>query len=412
MVLMAAGLVDSLVLSLAWTLVVLQVTATHGLVAAGVCSTAMLVGVALSAPAATAMSRRLDGRRLLRLAASVEAVLRVGVLLLVAVDGPLWLLAGCVGAMNVVAWTGYAGMRAEVAAAGNGATGLTWYGTVVASVEAVGVATAALVPTVDGVLARPVLTAVAAVYVLALLPTFVVAGGSRVPPADGAASGNGRRSAGTAGHRRRRDGGPAAGGLTRLSALPGLLPRPSAPELVGGVLMLAASAPTLLSVALAAQLHGRASVGPAAVAFTLGSLASPLLAARVQSRRSNGPRTWVLCAAGMLAGWALAPYSLWWLCLAQLGSGLCMTALEGLLDAGAARRHPGRVTAALARASASRALGSAAGTALLPLAVAGVGLQPTVGVVVTLLLVVAACAQGSPPPATRAEVREAVTPRG
>ncbi len=57
-----------------------------------------------------------------------------------AVDASVWLLSACVAGMNVMAWTGYAAMRAEVAAASRGATGLTWYGTVVASVEAVGVA--------------------------------------------------------------------------------------------------------------------------------------------------------------------------------------------------------------------------------------------------------------------------------
>src|SRR3954471_1011966 len=77
---MAAGLVDSFCLSFAWTVVLLELTRQHGLVAAGLCSTAMLVGVALSAPAATWMSQRLDGRRLLRSAGAVEAVLRVGVI--------------------------------------------------------------------------------------------------------------------------------------------------------------------------------------------------------------------------------------------------------------------------------------------------------------------------------------------
>ena len=79
--------------------------------------------------------------------------------------------------MNVMAWTGYAAMRAEVAAASRGAAGLTWYGTVVASVEAVGVASAALLPRGGDWL----LAGVAACYVLALLPTVVVAGRSPVP---------------------------------------------------------------------------------------------------------------------------------------------------------------------------------------------------------------------------------------
>src|SRR4051794_29867776 len=141
---MAAGLVDSLSLSLAWTVVVLEVTAAHGLVAAGLCSTAMLVGVALSAPTAGWLSRRLDGRRLLRFAAGVEAVLRLTVFALLLGHASIWPLALCVTAMNVVAWTGYAGMRAEVAAVSAGAGALTWYGTVGASVEAGGGAPPAL----------------------------------------------------------------------------------------------------------------------------------------------------------------------------------------------------------------------------------------------------------------------------
>src|SRR3954470_14991260 len=182
--LMAAGLVDSFCLSLAWTVVLLELTRQHGLLAAGVCSTAMLVGVALSAPAATWMSQRLDGRRLLRTAGGVEALLRVSVIAMLAGGAPVWMLAACVASMNVVAWTGYAGMRAEVAAVSDGAKGITWYGTVVAAVEAVGVAAGALVPLGAGARPSPgVLAGIGLLYVGALVPTLVVAGGSRVPKA-------------------------------------------------------------------------------------------------------------------------------------------------------------------------------------------------------------------------------------
>jgi len=153
----------------------------------------------------------------------------------------------------------------------------------------------------------------------------------------------------------------------------------------GSVLMFAASAPTLLSVALAAQLHGRASVGLAAVSFTVGSLASPILSGRVQATGRNRPVTWVLCAVGMVVGWSLAPYSVALMCAAQAASGLCMTSLEGLLDADAARRRPREVTAALAHATAGRALGSAAGTAVLPLVLAAVGVQAGVGTIAAVL---------------------------
>jgi hypothetical protein len=364
--LMAAGLVDSLCLSVAWTVLVLQVNEEYGLGAAGICSAAMLVGVAASAPVAGWMARRLDGRLLLRTAAGIEALLRVGVFVLLFSGAPVWLLALCVAAMNVTAWTGYAGMRAEVSAVSVGAVALTWYGTIVAAVEAAGVAVAALLP-VTGDAAEAVLTGVVAAYVLALVPTAVVAGGSPVTRAD-----------------------PSAVAASR-----GRMRRPSVsgPMLAGVVLMALASAPTLLAVALAAQLHGREAVGMAAVAFTLGSLAAPALASAVDRRVGNTTVAWAACAVGMVAGWVAAPAHVGFLCVAQLLSGLCMTTLEGLLDSTAARRHPGQVTGALARVTAGRALGSAAGTALLPLAVVGVGLATSVVVLTTVLVVGAVCAR-------------------
>lgn len=353
---MAAGLVDSFCLSMAWTVVVLEVTRRHGLLAAGLCSTAMLVGVALSAPIATWMAHHLDGRRLLRVAGLIEAAMRISVFVLLATGSSVWLIALCITAMNVVAWTGYAGMRAEVAAVTDGAGGLTWYGTIVAAVEAVGIAAGAMLPT--GASGRPsdtVLGVVTVVYVAALVPTLVVAGGSRVPRA------------------------------ARTSLRVGTLARPSAVTVQGALLMLVASGPTLLAVALAAELHGRSAVGPAAIAFTLGSLLAPVVATFLERRGRNVPGWWLLLALGMVAGWVLAPVSVAWLCMAQVLSGLCMTTLEGLLDTTASRRRPDAVTAALARSTAARALGSSAGTALLPLAVAAVGLSRSSAVIAGVL---------------------------
>src|SRR3954452_2295282 len=350
--LMAAGLVDSFALSLAWTVVVLQVTRQHGLVAAGVCSTAMLVGVALSAPTATWMAQWLDGRHLLRTAGGIEAILRLSVMSLLACGAPVWLLAVCVMAMNVVAWTGYAGMRAEVAAVSEGASGITWYGTTVAAVEAVGVAAGALVPlTVGGGLSPAVLTAVVTIYVGALLPTLLVAGGSRVPRAP--------RS------------------RVRLSSLSSHVTRRDWAAVQGALLMTAASGPTLLSVALAAQLHGRAAVGLSAAAFTLGSLFAPALAGVLERTQRNQVTSWLVLAVGMVLGWALAAQAVFWLCVAQTLSGLCMTSLEGLLDTRASRLRPETVTAAPARATAARPLGSSAATAVLPMLVAAAGLSRT-----------------------------------
>ena len=229
----------------------------------------MLLGVALSAPVATRLARWLDGRELLRGAASVESVLRVAVFMLLLADAPTLVLACCVCAMNVMAWTGYAGMRAEVAAVSPGTSALTWYGAGVAAIEAVGAAVAALLPLVADVDSKTVLTIVTGVYVLGLLPTVMVAGGSPV-----ARSG---RSAPR----------PAPGSRR---------PTISLPMVAGAVLMFAASAPTLLSVGLAAELHGRSSVALAAVAFTAGSLLAPGIAALVQRRHGQrSSRVVALC---------------------------------------------------------------------------------------------------------------------
>lgn len=350
---MSAGLVDSFCLSMAWTVVVLEVTRQHGLLAAGACSTAMLLGVALSAPIATWMAHRLDGRRLLRVAGLTEAALRISLFVLLVSGSSVWLIAGCVAAMNVVAWTGYAGMRAEVAAVTEGAGGITWYGTIVAAVEAMGVAAGAFVPTnASGRPSDTVFGVVALLYVAALVPTLVVAGGSRVPRA------------------------------VRTAQRAGSVVRPSAVTVQGAVLMMVASGPTLLAVALAAELHGRTAVGLAAVAFTLGSLLAPAVANSLERRGLNEPSWWVLLALGMVSGWVLAPVSIAWLCVAQVLSGLCMTALEGLLDTAATQRRPDAVTAALARSTAARALGSSGGTAILPLAIAAGGLSLSSAVVV------------------------------
>jgi hypothetical protein len=87
----------------------------------------------------------------------------------------------------------------------------------------------------------------------------------------------------------------------------------------------------------------------------------------------------------MVILWPFAGLNLAFLCAAQLLSGLCMTALEGLIDATAAAQATGSVTGALARATAGRALGSAAGTAILPLAIVSVGLSRYTGTVALLL---------------------------
>jgi hypothetical protein len=284
----------------------------------------------------------------------------VAVFVLLIADAPTLVLAACVGAMNVMAWTGYAGMRAEVAAVSPGTSALTWYGAGVAAIEAVGAAGAALLPLIADVDSKAVLTIVTGVYILGLLPTVMVAGGSPVPRSSPV------RAFSRVGSRR--------------STI-------TLPMLAGVVLMFAASAPTLLSVGLAAELYGRSSVALAAVAFTAGSLLAPGIASVVQRRQANGPLVWLLCAFGMIVGWVGAPWSLAILLVAQAASGLFMTSLEGLLDTSAASRAGSGVTGALARATAGRAIGSAAATAVLPLVLASTGLTPTTAYLAMALLV-------------------------
>jgi hypothetical protein len=230
--LVAAALVDSFGLSLGWTVFSLQVVHVHGLVALGACTAAMLVGVALSAPTASRLSARLDGRALLRATAAVEAALRVGTFALLLAGAPLPAVAVAVTATNVVAWTGYAGMRAEVAAADPRGAAMTWYMVAVAAIEAAGIATAALLPTGSGgTVAGGLLVAVVVLYGASLLPTWRVARDALVD-----------RQQARAGGGRRCPVGLLAG---------------------GALVMLLGSGPTLLAVGLAASLHGTPGGWPA-----------------------------------------------------------------------------------------------------------------------------------------------------
>lgn len=325
---------DSLCLSVAWTVVVLRVQETHGLPGTGLVTAAMLVGVALSAPVAATLSRRLGGRALLRSAAGVEALLRIALVVVVVSGATLFVLVPLITVMNVVAWTGYAAMRAEVSARAPGASALTWYASGVAAVEAVGVAVGARLPVGDAGWDR-VLVAVTIVYALALVPTALVSASSTV----------------------------AATGATRKRSR-FVLARPSTPTLAGALLMALASGPALLAVGLAHLLHGSSGVVVAAVSFTVGSLVAPFATKHLDARPSW--TAWALCAATAVAGWALAPSGLLALAVAQLFAGAALTGLEGLLDADAVRRSVSDRTAALARASAGRALGSAVATATAP----------------------------------------------
>jgi hypothetical protein len=359
--LFAAGWIDSLFLAFAWTLVILSVVDRYGLGVAGLAGAAMLTGTALAAPVASHLAYRLDGCHLLRVAGGVEAILRALVFVLLLTHAPVAALLACVVLMNITAWTGYAGMRAEVAAIAPGPRALTVYCTGVAGLEAIGAAAAVLLPGSVLTDVSPASVAVVAAYVISLVPTLVVAGGSPI--------GQALRSPQA---RRRRT-------------------RASSAMVAGTVLMFLASGPTLLSVALAAEMFGRHAVAPAAIAFTAGSFTAPFVADFVERRGVNGRTAWAACALGMVAGWPFAGASVAALCAAQFASGVFMTSLEGLLDAHVADRAKSAATGALARVTAGRAMGSAVGTAVLPIALAVVGLTPvTIALTIALAASVAA----------------------
>ena len=385
--LIATALVDSFGLSLGWTVFSLHVVRGHGLAGLGLCNAAMLCGVALSAPAAARLSARLDGRALLRVTAVTEAALRVGTFVLLLAGTPLVVVAAAVAASNVVAWTGYAGMRAEVAAADPRGAAMTWYMVAVAAIEAAGTATAALLPRgPDGLVTGSLLFAVITCYGACLLPTWLVAGGARVGRVEavgraenGAGVGVGPVALPRAGVQAAPPAGPLAGALT--GPLAGLLAS-------GGLVMLLGSGPTLLAVGLAAELHGTRWVAGSALAFAAGSLLAPLSVARLERRALPPAVAWPALGVGMVAGWAFAAWRPAALLAAQLLSGMCMSALEGDMDARVAAGNPSPqgVTASLATAAALRAFGSAAAVALAPRIISEAGISGLSVALVTLLL--------------------------
>jgi hypothetical protein len=337
---------------------------TQGLGAVGVYNAAMLAGVALSAPATGVLSARLDGRRLLQQTAIVEAFLRVATFLLLLQAAPTALVAAGVVLTNVMAWTGYAGMRAEVLAVDERAAAITRYTVCIAAVEAMGVATAALLPAgPTGAVGGPLLLAVVLLYAGSLVPTFLVARRARVKAAP----------------------------RTRLGVFRS---RPPIAALSAGFLVMAlASGPTLLSVGLAATLHGRSWVAAAAVAFTVGSLAAPMLAGAFE-RLNLGPAvTWSLLGLGMVLGWVIAPWHPAGLLLAQCLAGLSMTAFEGTMDAKVASDDARRdVTTGLAWAAAARAIGGSAAVGVAPLLIARSSVSTVSGAAVFMLGTIAATA--------------------
>jgi hypothetical protein len=368
--LLIAGLTDSFGMALGWTVVNLVAVARGGLQEAGLYNAAMLAGVVLAAPATGWLTGRLHGRTLLTLAAAGEAVLRAGVLVALLAGLPSPVVAAGVAVMSVAAWTGFAGMRAEVAAADPRPAVMTRYVMGLAAVEAAGAALAALLHLrPGGMLATSLAVAIAAVYALSLVPTLLCARGAVV--------------------RRPEGGGGARPGL--LAGVP--------LSLLGGAagVMLLASGPTLLSVALATELYGHTAVVGAAVAFSVGSLLSSTAVGLIGRTGLPASLAWPLWGAGMLIGWVAAPSHLWGLFGAQLLSGLSMTAFEGVTDARVAERaEEGRVTAALAWSAAARALGSAVAVRTLPLLVAAPSVGGSSGILILALLTSAVLAGIAP----------------
>ena len=284
---------------------------------------------------------------------------------------------------------------------------MTRYATAIAAIEAAGASAAALLPTrPDGTLPAGILTAAVILYAASLAPQFRAAIGARVPrtrqarrdglagaadyltPAHPAVPALRRHRPGR--HRVLRHRAPALGlavsrsravGRGRAATLgtrSGFLrmPGPVGAMVAGAVLMLIASGPTRLSVGLAAQLHGHASVVIAAIAFTVGCLLASTAVDLLGRLRLPNTLTWPLWGIGMVIGWVAAPWQLAGLLIAQFLSGVSLTAFEGAMDARVAEdAGTGDVTAALAWSAATRATGGAVAVRALPLMVAA----PAVG---------------------------------
>src|SRR6266511_1205180 len=337
--LLFTGLLDSFGMTLGWTVFSLLALQAHGLAGVGAYSAAMLVGVALSAPATAWLSPRLGAGALLRTTSGVEAALRVASFALLLAGAPVAVVAGVVVVMYASGLACYAGMRAEVSAAsppGRVAATMTLFVTAILAVEAGGVASAALLPGEPPGTAGGLLLGVVAFYGLSPLSVWLVARGARV---------------GRAPRRGARRG--------RARAWP--------PLLAGALIMLVGSGPALLAVGLAAELYGSRWVAGAALAFTAGALLAPWAVALLERWRLPASVTWPAWGAGMLLGWVVAPRHVAGLILAQVLAGLCVAAFEGSMDAFvAARQARAHLTGSLAASEAVRALGSAAAVATLP----------------------------------------------
>ena len=332
-----AGTLDSFGMAFGWTVFNLWVIAHGSLTEVGVLNAAMLAGVALSAPATRTMAARWSAAPVLRVTAVTEAVLRIAsfALLVTGVWTPV--VAVAVLAMNVVGWSGFAAMRAEIAAVDRRARALTRYAAGIGAAEALGAVAAALVVSDANGMHGGALLAVVVLYAGCLVPTFLVAAGARAA-----------RSVGV----------PLLVGMRFVAPL----------LWSGAAVMVLASGPTLLAVGLAADWYGPRAVAPVVLAAAAGALLAPRLSMLLERAALPMGVTWPLLGAGMIVGWTLAPFHLIGLLVAQLLSGVALAAFEGTMDARVVHRAgAGQITASLAAAASSRAFGSAASVAVLPL---------------------------------------------
>jgi hypothetical protein len=353
-----SGAVDSFGNALGWTVVLLIGTARGGLGEASLYSAAMLGGVVLSAPVTGWLSRRLTGRWLLRGTATIEGLLRLVVLGGLVAGLPAPLVAIAIGLMNVAAWTGYAGMRAEVSAVDSSTRSMTRYAVGIAGVEAAGTAVAALLPkTAAGYPTGFLLVAVFLAYVGSMIPTMATARRARIAPLPGAP-----------GNRLPGPGIPTTAVVRRAHSGVRL---PSGRLLVaGGGIMLVAAGPILLAVPVTEELHGSAWVAGAAIAFSLGTLLSTWAVDLVARLKLPAVLRWTMWGLGMLVGWIFAPAYAPMVLIAQFMAGLSQTAFEGDMDARVAEEAgDAAVTRDLAYSASVRALGGAISVRLLPMMV-------------------------------------------
>ena len=385
--LLVSGVVDSFGMALGWTVLVLLAVSRGGLAEAALYNAAMLAGVVLSAPVTGWLARRFSGRALLRGAAGIEVVLRVGVLWGLIAGLPAWLIAAGVVAMHVAAWAGFAGMRAEVTAVAPGARAMTRYALCIAAVEAAGTGLGALLPSgPNGYPTGIPLLLIFIVYAGSLVPTMLSARRARVSPqgtqvtATVVGYGVTRPAVSFASHR---VGTRASSRRRRLPTSPRLL-------FAGGAVMLLASGPTLLAVPLTTELHGRAWVAGAAVAFSLGCLLSTIAVEVIGKLQLPAVLRWSLWGLGMLIGWIAAPLHAFSVLFAQFVAGLSQTAFEGDMDALVAGEAPPQaVTTALAYSASTRALGGSIAVKALPLIVTAQAIDRAVSAAVLVLGVAA-----------------------